>query len=83
MYPGHSLVISNDNRISSILDLPGIVIHALDRREAQSEQVSNVTLTLGKRSAGELAGSLDDNVIFGSYKLSWKVRASVSFISHC
>ena len=78
MYPGYSLVVSEDHRLASLFALPGIKIHSSNSQEAGTEQVSNVMFApMPSYDVGEkVAGSLVDNTIVGSYRLTWVIRNS-------
>ncbi|KAI9574647.1 P-loop containing nucleoside triphosphate hydrolase protein [Boletus coccyginus] len=90
MYPGHSLVVSEDHRLNNLVALPGIRIHPSDAQEAGSEQVSSVIFApIPSRIGGNgnVAGSLVDSTIFGSYRLTWNFQnahivKTVHFILH-
>ncbi|KAG8218670.1 P-loop containing nucleoside triphosphate hydrolase protein [Butyriboletus roseoflavus] len=72
MYPGYSLVVSDDYGLTNLLALPDIRIHPSDSDKAELEQVSNVVFTpISRRIAGKVAGSLVDRVILGSYEITW------------
>lgn len=83
LYPGYSLVVSDDFRLTSLFALPDIKIHPADSDEAELERVSSVVFTpIPRRIAGKVAGSLADNVILGSYRITWNVRTCLSIGHH-
>ncbi|KAN0097427.1 P-loop containing nucleoside triphosphate hydrolase protein [Tylopilus felleus] len=68
LYPGHSLVVSGDYRLNSLLTLPGVKTHP----QARLEQVSSVLFRpTPTHIGGQIAGSLFDDPIVGSYRLTW------------
>ncbi|KAG9317491.1 P-loop containing nucleoside triphosphate hydrolase protein [Chiua virens] len=80
LYPSHSLIISEDYRFTGLLSFPGITVHPAGSAEMESGRVLSVTFTpIPKRVGGKLAGSLVDNVIVGTYKLTWN---NTDFIVH-
>ncbi|KAF8557041.1 P-loop containing nucleoside triphosphate hydrolase protein [Imleria badia] len=83
MYPGYSLVVSEDHRLTSLFTLPGVKVHSSDsQQEAGLEQVSNLTFKPTRSHiGGKVAGSLLDQPIFGSYKLTWNDKDFVVHIT--
>lgn len=76
MYPGYSLVVSDDHRLAGLFVLPDIRINSsVSQVEAELEQVSNVVFKpIPRRITGKVAGSLVDNTIIGSHRITWNVR---------
>ncbi|KAF8450498.1 P-loop containing nucleoside triphosphate hydrolase protein [Boletus edulis BED1] len=79
-YPGYSLVVSDDFRLNNLLSLPGITIHP---QEPGLERVLNVQfIPTAARIEGRVTGSLVDNTIVGSYKLTWNNSDFIVHITH-
>ncbi|KAF9247382.1 P-loop containing nucleoside triphosphate hydrolase protein [Melanogaster broomeanus] len=68
LYPGHSLVISDDYRLN-ILSFPGVHVEP----HSPSEVVTNTLFaSLPRRIGDNVPGKLLDSVIFGTFKATWK-----------
>ncbi|KAF8138498.1 hypothetical protein EV363DRAFT_1314075 [Boletus edulis] len=77
---GYSLVVSDDFRLNNLLSLPGVTIHP---QEPGLERVLNVQfIPTAARIEGRVTGSLVDNTIVGSYKLTWNNSDFIVHITH-
>ncbi|KAF9226644.1 P-loop containing nucleoside triphosphate hydrolase protein [Gyrodon lividus] len=67
LYPGHSLVISDDYRLN-LLSFPDARVEPL----STSEVVTNtIFASIPRRIGGDVPGTLIDGVIFGTFKATW------------
>lgn len=74
LYPGYSLIVSDDRRLTNLLTLPGLAIHPPDSQETGLEQVINVVFRQSPTLVGgKVAGSLVDDSIFRTCRLTWNV----------
>ncbi|KIJ20334.1 hypothetical protein PAXINDRAFT_166412 [Paxillus involutus ATCC 200175] len=67
LYPGHSLVISDDFRLN-LLSFPGARVEPLSTSEVVT---STVFASIPRRVGGNVPGTLVDSIIFGTFKATW------------
>ncbi|KAH7887583.1 P-loop containing nucleoside triphosphate hydrolase protein [Phlebopus sp. FC_14] len=74
LYPGHSLVISDDTRINP-LALPGVQVETISSNVVTNTRFASIP----RRVGGDVPGALVESIIFGAFKLTWKTH---DFIVH-